>query len=80
MLPISVGLTRNRSVVGSMVDLGRQAAAFLAPPFPRAPVADLELALAGVPCLQLKPDAFPFRTAGMLLGVPVAHPEWRTLH
>ena len=80
MLPIAIGLTRNRSVVGSMVDLGREASFFLAPPVPRAPVADLELALAAVPCLQLKPDSFPFRTAGLLLGVQVANPEWRTLH
>lgn len=46
----------------------------------RPPVADLELALAAVPCLQLEPDAFPFLTAGGLLGVPVSIPEWRVLH
>jgi len=80
MLPIAVGLTRNRSVVGSMVDLAREAAFFLAPPIPRAPVADVELALAAVPCLQLEPDVFPFRTAGILLGVKVPDPEWRVLH
>ena len=80
MLPISVGLTCNRSVVGSMVDLGREASFFLAPPFPRAPIADLELALAGVPCLQLKPDPFPYRTAAVLLGVELPHPEGRRLH
>jgi hypothetical protein len=78
MLPISIGLTCNRSVVGSMVELGRQAEFFLA--HDRPPVADLELALAAVPCLQLKPDAFPFRTAGILLGVRVSNPEWRVLH
>jgi hypothetical protein len=78
MLPISVGLTCNRSVVGSMIDLGRQAGFYLADD--RPPVADLELALAAVPCLQLKPDAFPFRTAGEILGVRVSDPEWRVLH
>lgn len=78
MLPISVGLTCNRSVVGSMVELGRQAEFYLADD--RPPVADLELALAAVPCLQLKPDAFPFRTAGILLGVRISNPEWRVLH
>jgi hypothetical protein len=78
MLPISVGLTRSRTVVGSMVELGRQAEFYLADD--RPPVADLELALAAVPCLQLKPDAFPFRTAGILLGVRVSNPEWRVLH
>jgi len=80
MLPVSVGLTRNRSVVGSMVDLGRQAAFLLAPPRGHPPVADIELALAGVPCLQLQPDAFPFRTAGALLGVHIPDPERRVLH
>jgi hypothetical protein len=78
MLPISVGLTINRSVVGSMVDLGRQAQFFLASD--RPPVGDLELALAVVPCLQLTPDSIPFRTAGTLLGVRVSNPEWRVLH
>ena len=80
MLPVSVGLTRNRSVVGSMVDLGRQAAFLLAPPPGHAPVADIELALAGVPCLQLQPDVFPFHTAGALLGVHIPDPERRVLH
>jgi uncharacterized protein DUF6933 len=80
MLPISVGLTRKRSVVGSMVDLGREASFILAPPVPRPSVRDVELALAGVPCLQLKPDPFPFRAVGALLGVEVATPEWRVLH
>ncbi len=80
MLPISVGLTRNRSVVGSLIDLGREASYFLAPPVPSAPVADIELALARVPCLQLEPDAFPFRTAGVLLGASLPNPEWRILH
>ena len=80
MLPISVGLTRNRSVVGSMVDLGRQAESILAPSTPHAPVADVELALAAVPCLQLKPHVFPFRAVGVLLGVAVPDPEWRVLH
>ena len=80
MLPISVGLTRNRSVVGSMVDLGREAAFLLAPRIPGPPVADVELALAGVPCLQLQPHVFPFRAVSALLGVTVATPEWRVLH
>jgi hypothetical protein len=80
MLPISVGLTRNRSVVGSMVDLGREAAFLLAPPTPRPPIADVELALATVPCLQLQPHVFPFRAVGALLGVDVSTPEWRVLH
>lgn len=80
MLPISVGLTRNRSVVGSMVDLGRQAAFLIAPKAPRPPVADVELALAGVPCLQLQPHVFPFRAVGALLGVAVPQPEWQVLH
>ena len=80
MLPISVGLTRSRSVVGSMVDLGREATFLLAPPGPHSPVADVELALAGVPCLQLEPHGFPFRAVGALLGVDVPTPEWRVLH
>lgn len=80
MDPISVGLTRNRSVVGSMVDLGREAAFMLAPPVSYPPVPDIELKLAGVPCLQLKPDVFPFRTAGALLGVDIPDPERRLLH
>jgi Domain of unknown function (DUF6933) len=80
MLPISVGLTRNRSVVGSMVDLGREAAFLIAPKVPRPPVADVELALAGVPCLQLRPHVFPFRAVSALLGVAVPLPEWRVLH
>jgi len=67
-------------VVGSMVDLGRQAAFLLAPPRGHAPAADIELALAGVPCLQLQPDAFPFRTAGALLGIHIPDPERRVLH
>jgi hypothetical protein len=54
MFPISVGLTHNRSVVGSMVDLGREA--------------------------SFKPDVFPFRAVGALLGVEIATPEWRVLH
>jgi len=78
MLPMSLGLTCSRSVVGSMVDLGRQAEFYLAADRPA--VGDLELALAAVPCLQLKPDPFPFRTAGMLLGVRVSNPEGRVLH
>jgi hypothetical protein len=78
MLPISVGLTRDRSVVGSMVDLARQAEFYLAAD--RPPVADLELALAAVPCLRLVPHAIPFRTAGALLEVRVSNPEWRILH
>ena len=78
MLPMLVGLTCSRSVVGSMIDLGRQAEFLLAAD--RPPVADLELALAGVPCLQLKPDPFPFRAAGLLLGVRLSNPEWRVLH
>ena len=78
MLPISVGLTCSRSVVGSMVELGRQAEFYLAAD--RPPVADLELAVAAVPCLQLEPDAIPFRTAGILLGVRVPNPEWRVPH
>jgi hypothetical protein len=78
MLPIAVGLTRNRSIVGSMVDLAQQATFYLAAD--RPPVADLELALAGVPCLQLKPHTFPFRAVGALLGVAVSNPEWRVLH
>lgn len=80
MLPISIGLTRNRSIVGSMVDLGRGAAFLLAPRIPRPPVADVELALAGVPCLQLQPHVFPFRAVGALLGVAVPTPEWQVLH
>ena len=80
MLPISVGFTRNRSVVGSMVDLGWQAVFLLAPAAARPPVADLELALAAVPCLQLEPHVFPFRAVGALLGVPVSDPESRVLH
>jgi hypothetical protein len=78
MLPIAVGLTRNRSVVGSMVDLAQQAAFYLGAD--RPPVADLELALAAVPCLQLEPHSHPFRTAGALLAVAVSNPEWRVLH
>lgn len=78
MLPVCVGLTRSRSVVGSLVDLGRQAAFRLAPGGP--PMADLELALAAVPCLKLEPDVMPFRTAGALLGVRVSNPERRGLH
>lgn len=78
MLPISVGLTRNRSVVGALVELGRQAGFHLADD--RPPVADLELALAAVSFLQLEPDPFPFRTAGVLLGVRVPDPKWRVLH
>lgn len=80
MLPISLGLTRNRSVVGSMVDLGREAAFLVAPKIPRPPIADAELALAGVPCLQLQPHVFPFRAVSALLGVPLPQPEWRILH
>jgi hypothetical protein len=78
MLPIAVGLTRNRSLLGSMVDLAQQAAFFLAAD--RPPVADLELALAAVVCLQLQPHTYPFRAAGAFLGVPVSNPEWRVLH
>jgi len=78
MLPVCVGLTQSRSVVGSLVELGREAAFRLSPGPP--PTADVELALAGVPCLQLEPHAMPFRTAAALLGVPVANPEWRVLH
>jgi hypothetical protein len=78
MLPIAVGLTRNRSFLGSMVDLAQQAAFFLAAD--RPPVADLELALAAVVCLQLQPHTYPFRAAGALLGVAVSNPEWRVLH
>jgi hypothetical protein len=78
MLPVCVGLTRSRSVVGSLVELGREATFRLSPGAP--PTADVELALAAVPCLQLRPHAMPFRTAGELLGVPVADPEWRVLH
>lgn len=80
LLPISVGHTRNRSVVGSMLDLGFQAASLLEHQGADRLVGDLELALAAFPCLQLKPDPFPFRTAGALLGVPVSNPEWRVLH
>ena len=80
MLPISVGFTRNRSVVGSMVDLSCEAAFLIAPKVPRPPVADVELALAGVPCLQLRPHVFPFRAVSALLGVPIPEPEWRVLH
>jgi len=78
MLPVCVGLTRSRSVVGSLVELGREASFRLSPGAP--PTADVEFALAAVPCLQLKPHAMPFRTAGELLGVPVPDPEWRVLH
>ncbi|MGH7288587.1 MAG: DUF6933 domain-containing protein [Myxococcota bacterium] len=78
MLPVCVGLTRSRSVVGSLVELGREAAFRLSPGAP--PTADVELALAAVPCLKLEPDAMPFRTAAALLGVRVANPEWRVLH
>jgi hypothetical protein len=78
MLPVCVGLTQSRSVVGSLVELGREAAFRLSPG--ASPTADVELALAAVPCLTLEPHAMPFRTAGALLGVPVANPEWRVLH
>ena len=78
MLPVCVGLTRSRSVVGSLVELGREVRFRLSPGAP--PTADVELALAAVPCLTLKPHAMPFRTAAELLGVPIANPEWRVLH
>jgi hypothetical protein len=80
LLPISVGHTSNRQVVGSLVELGFQAASLLQHHGADRLLGDLELALAAVPCFQLKPDPFPFRTAGALLGVPVSNPEWRVLH
>ena len=80
MLPIAVGLTRNRSVVGSMVDLGYMASVHMNPRYGALQSKDLELELAGVPCLKLKPDSFPFRTAGILLGVEIRDPEPRMRH
>jgi hypothetical protein len=77
--PVAVGYTRNRKVVGSMIELGLQARAFLERHSDHHFPGDLELALAAVPCLQLKPDPFPYRTAGALLGVDLPNPEWRTL-
>jgi hypothetical protein len=78
MLPIGVGLTRNRSTVGSLVELGREAQFLISPPFGLPANPDVELALASVPCLTLKPKPFPDLTAGILLGVQIANPCRRT--
>ncbi len=78
MLPVSVGLTCSRSVVGSMIDLGWQAELHLAADC--SDLGDLELALAGAPCLRLALDPFPFRAAGSLLGAHLSDPARRVLH